>query len=146
MDEILHIELDHGYMNININMPGFFPCEKARIRKLCKVIRGCWKNDFDELHKKMLDYCNAQLPTLEEWAASAGKMAAEEYQQWKDAGRICESGKWPSGVMLRKDELKKQKELTKSYKNSYLGHLKFYEQSKKSLEKYKANIKTLEEV
>ena len=142
----LKFSIPHGHMTIA--MDEFFPASDARIRKLFRIMRQDWDNDVPGLTKEIKRFILSKKIELAEKKKFSGVKFFEWHQKKCDLERMVETGKQPSGVLIRKSDmqtLKKKYREAKGYESAYRKDAEGCERTIVRLEKNLELINRLEE-
>lgn len=142
MKKDMYIKTDNGNMVIHIDE--FFPCDKARFRKLFRIIKQfSHLNNVHKITEQLKEHFTEQINILD----VKRKEESAGYWRWRQRyaafDDIIYSGKFPNGVKLTKEQLKAVKanyKDAKGWAHTYEMNFKRYT---RQLEAYKKNLELL---
>lgn len=127
-----------------IYMDEFFPTSQSRLKKLLKVINMDYENRDKHIHT-MQQFFNDKLNELEEIRINTGKNVYEAKQEIANYVKIIESKKYPNGMKLSKDELKKVKRDKKTSLLFYQDNLSEYKRCTKDKKMFLKHLEILKQ-
>lgn len=129
------LEIRYYQGSMIIHMENFFPTTKTTLKKLLKVVEMDW-NNRDEIIESMKKYITEQIPLCEAELQKNGKQYWNFHQKVEDIEQVVKSRKRPNGVMMSKDELKKERENLKKYNDCKRYHLRRAKKFQKEKKQY----------
>lgn len=127
-----------------IHIDEFFPCDKARFRKLFRIIKQfSHLNNVQKIAEQLKEHFTEQINTLD----VKRKEESAGYWRWRqryaDFDDIICSGKFPNGVKLTKEQLKAVKGNYRDAKGWAHTYEMNFKQHTRRLEAYKKNLELL---
>ena len=140
----LEIKYKDGQGHMLIHMDAFFPTSQVRFKKLLKIIQM----DFyhrDELKEVLEKYFIEKINELEETRIRVGKKHLDYKQKFADQERLVDSGKFPNGVMLTREQYIQAKEDLKQYKKIVTSTLSEFKRTVRQKEQFTKHLEILKE-
>jgi hypothetical protein len=121
-----------------IAMDRFFPCAKAKMKRLLKLINA--SNCSQDLIKQISDFLQLQLPELKSQTEQYSSDYFKHRQNVTDLSEIIESGRQTNGFPIRQNKLTELKRTLCQEKSNMNKALRAFKHTKKLYEQCKMNI------
>lgn len=132
----------HGSMIIA--MDRFFPCTKAKMKRLLKLINA--SNCSQNLVKQISDFLQLQLPELKSQTERYSSDYFKHHQNVTDLSEIIESGRHPNGLQIRQNKLTELKRNLYQEKSNMNEALRAFKHAKKLYAQCKMNIEVVSQI
>lgn len=136
----LYIEWETGHMNIHMDL--FFPCSIQRFKKLLKIVELDWQHEKELKEKLRVHFQNRISVLVDLWKENSRKYY-DFKQKAADTTSLIESRKYPNGLPVSKDELKRAKADLKEYTAAHKKALVDAKRNKRFKEQFEKYLESL---
>lgn len=138
----IRIKTENGGMTVYID--AFFPCSQARFNKLFKIVKQfSWFNDVQKITEQLNQNFTDRIRDLEDAKSVNVSLYSRYMQEQADFRDIVESGKYPNGIRLTKEELKDFKKKRSSAMSSAKSRLAETKKIEREITALKKNLEML---
>lgn len=129
----------NGRMTLNID--NFFPCSQSNLKKLCKIIDTC-ADPYTKIHE-LHHLLGERKKALETMCQDIKKDFQDAYTLKCDLEHMVKDGRYPSGLPLKRDELKEKKKELKEQSKCVNGMVSDFKRFTRDSKKVGSNMTTL---
>ena len=131
-----------------IRMAAFFPCDKARLLKVVKIMRegDNRHEDLEEIRRALITELEERIQGNEQALPGHAKGYFENKQKSADLNRQLTEGKYPNGLPIPKEVRKELRKMQRTAAAVASSHKIYFDRKQKLIRDLKKNLEVIKAV